>query len=102
MGVWERMKQLLGQSFHTSREVLARARDKAQELGEVGLLRYEISRLEKQAQKLFGRLGTEVFDRLTVRGEPSVSGEALQEHMGELQEIRRSIRQKEADLQALR
>jgi hypothetical protein len=82
--------------------VLARARDKAQELGEVGLLRYEISQLQRQAQKLFGRLGREVFDRLAVRGEPSVSGEALRELVDELEGIRRRIQQKEADLRALR
>ncbi len=102
MGVWERMEQLIGQGLQTSREVLSRARDKAQELGEAGLLRYELSQLEKQAQQLFGRLGMAVFDRLSAKGQATVSREALKELVAELEEIRKKIRQKEEDLQALR
>ncbi len=102
MGIWERMEQLIGQGLQTSREVLSRARDKAQELGEAGLLRYELSQLEKQAQQLFGRLGMAVFDRLSSRGQATVSREAVKELVAELEEIRKKIRQKEDDLQALR
>jgi len=102
MGIWDRMEQLIGQGLHTSREVFARAKDKAQELGEVGLLRYELSQLEKQAQKLFGRLGVAVFDRLAVRGQATVSREAVKELVAELEEVRKKIQQKEADLQAVR
>ncbi len=102
MGIWERMEQLIGQGLQSSREVLARARDKAQELGEAGLLRYELSQLEKQAQQLFGRLGMAVFDRLSAKGQATVSREALKELVAELEEIRKKIRQKEEDLQALR
>ncbi len=102
MGVWERMEQLIGQGLQTSREVLSRARDKAQELGEAGLLRYELSQLEKQAQQLFGRLGMAVFDRLSAKGQATVSREAVKELVAELEEIRKKIRQKEGDLQGLR
>jgi hypothetical protein len=102
LGVWERMEQLIGQGLQASGEVLARARDKAQELGEAGLLRYELSQLQKQAQQLFGRLGMAVFDRLAVRGQATVSREALKELLAELEEVRKKIRQKESDLQAPR
>ncbi len=102
MGIWERMEQLIGQGLQTSREVLARARDKAQELGEAGLLRYELSQLERQAQQLFSRLGAAVFERLSARGQAAVSREAVKELVAELEEIRKKIRQKEEDLQALR
>jgi hypothetical protein len=102
MGIWERMEQLIGEGLHASREVLGRARDKAQELGEAGLLRYELSQLQKQAQQLFGRLGMAVFDRLAVRGQATVSREAVKELLAELGEIRKKIQQKEGDLQALR
>lgn len=102
MGIWERMEQLIGQGLHASSEVLARAKDKAQELGEAGLLRYELAQLERQAQQLFGRLGMAVFDRLAVRGQATVSREALKELVAELVEVRKKIQQKEGDLQALR
>jgi hypothetical protein len=96
------MEQLIGQGISTSREVLSRAKDKAQELGEIGLAKYEISQLEKQAQQLFGRLGMAVFDKLAVKGQASVSREAVKELVAELQEIRKKIEQKEGDLQAMR
>ena len=102
MGIWERMEQLIGQGLQTSREVLDRAKEKAQELGEIGLLRYELSQLEKQAQKLFGSLGMEVFDRLSGRGQATVSREAVKGLVAELEEVRKKIQQKEGDLQALR
>jgi hypothetical protein len=102
MGIWERMEQLIGQGLQTSREVLDRAKGKAQELGEIGLLRYELSQLEKQAQRLFGRLGMEVFERLSVKGQATVSREAVKTLVGELEEVRKKIQQKEGDLQALR
>jgi hypothetical protein len=96
------MEQLIEQGLQTSREALARARDKAQELGEAGLLRYELAQLEKRAQQLFGRLGVAVFDRLSAGGQDTVSREAVKELVAELEEIRKKIRQKEDDLQALR
>jgi chromosome segregation ATPase len=102
MGIWDRMEQLIGQGFHASREVLTRAKDKAQELGEIGLLKYELSQLEKQAQKLFGRLGAAVFDMLAVKGQATVSREAVKELVAELEEVKKKIEQKEGDLQALR
>jgi len=101
MGIWDKMEQLIGQGIHTSREVLARAKDKAQELGEIGLLKYEISQLEKQAQKLFGSLGLTVFDKLAVKGQATVSREAVKELVAELEEVRKKIEQKESDLKAL-
>ena len=102
MGIWERMERLIGQGLHASGEVLARAKDKAQELGEIGLLKYELSQLEKQAQKLFGRLGVAVFDKLAVKGQATVSREAVKELVAELEEVKKKIEQKEGDLQALR
>jgi hypothetical protein len=102
MGFRERMEQLIGQGLQASREVLDRAKDKAQELGEIGLLRYEIAQLEKQAQKLFGRLGMEAFDLLSAKGQASVSREAVKELVAELEEVRKKIQQKEGDLRALR
>ena len=102
MSLWERMEQLIGQGLQTSREVLARAKDKAQELGEAGLLRYELSQLERQAQQLFGRLGLAVFERLSAEGQAAVPREAVKGLVAELEEIRRKISQKEGDLQALR
>ena len=102
MGIWDRMEQLIGQGLNTSKEVLARAKDKAQELGEIGLLKYEIAQLEKQAEKLFSRLGMAVFEKLSGKGQASVSRDAVKELVRELEEVRKRIEQKEGDLKAMR
>ena len=102
MGIWDRMEQLIGQGIQTSREVLSRAKDKAQELGEIGLLKYEISQLEKHAEKLFSRLGMAVFEKLAVKGQATVSREAVKELIAEQDDLRKRIDQKEGDLRALR
>ena len=102
MSFWDKMEQAIGQGIQTSKEVLNKAKDKAQDLGEIGQLRYEISRLEKHAEKLFHRLGLTVYERLVVKGQATVSREALKELVGELQDTRKKIEKKEGDLRALR
>ena len=102
MGIWDRMEQLIGQGLHTSREVLARARDKAQELGEIGQLKYELSQLEKQAQKLSAAWASRCSTSWPCRARATVSREAVKELVAELEELRKKIEQKEGDLQALR
>jgi len=102
LGFWDRMEQLIGQGVNSSKEALARARDKAQELGEIGLLRYEISQLEKHAEKLFSRLGMAVFEKLSGKGQATVSRDAVKELIQELEDVRKRIEQKEGDLKAMR
>jgi hypothetical protein len=102
MGIWDRMEQLIGQGVSSSRELFARAKDKAQELGEIGLLKYEIAQLQKHAESLFARLGVSVYDKLVAKGQTTVSKEALKELLAELQDIKRRIEQKEGDLAGLK
>jgi CelD/BcsL family acetyltransferase involved in cellulose biosynthesis len=98
MGIWDKMEQLIGQGVNSSRELFARAKDKAQELGEIGLLKYEIAQLQKHAESLFAQLGMAVYDRLAVKGQATVSKEAVKELLADLQDIKRRIEQKEGDL----
>jgi CelD/BcsL family acetyltransferase involved in cellulose biosynthesis len=102
MGIWDKMEQLIGQGVNSSRELFARAKDKAQELGEIGLLKYEIAQLQKHAESLFARLGVTVYDKLAVKGQETVSREAVKELLADLQDVRRRIEQKEGDLAGLK
>jgi predicted nucleic acid-binding Zn-ribbon protein len=101
VGIWDRMEQLFGQGVSTSKEVLARAKDKAQELGEIGLLKYEISQLEKHAEKLFSRLGMAVFEKLSGKAQATVTRASVKELIQELEEVRAKIEQKEGELKAM-
>jgi len=102
MGFWDNMEKLISQGIASSRELMGKAKDKAQELGEIGLLKYEIAQLEKQAEKLFARLGVAVYEKLEVKGQASLSKEALREPLASIREVKERIEQKEGELKALR
>lgn len=98
----ERMKELLDQGVAASKEFAVKAGAKAQDLGERGVLMVEVRQLESQAQKLIGRLGTEVYQAFTERGEQTISADAapVKTLLSEIAAIRESIEKKEAELES--
>ena len=100
MAFSERMKELLDQGVAASKEFAVKAGAKAQDLGERGVLMVEIKQLESQAQKLIGRLGAEVYQSFTERGESTLSPEStpIKTILSEIATIRESIEKKEAEL----
>lgn len=96
----ERMKELLDQGVAASKDFAVKAGAKAQDLGERGVLMLEVRQLESQAQKLIGRLGTEVYQAFTEREETSVSSDsaAIKAILSEIAAARESIEKKEAEL----
>ena len=102
MAFVERMKELLDQGVAVSKDFAGKASAKAQDLSERGVLVLEIRQHESQAQKLIGRLGTEVYQAFTERGETSLSAESepIKALLAEIASIRDSIEKKEADLQS--
>jgi len=57
----ERMKAILEQGLAASKEFAVKAGAKAQDLGERGILMWDIKQYENQAQKLLTRLGNEAY-----------------------------------------
>ena len=98
----DRMRELLDQGVAASRDFAAKAGAKAQDLGERGVLMFEIKQLEGQAQKLIGRLGTEVYQAFTERGDEILSKDSapVKALLSEITTIRESIEQKEEELKA--
>ena len=96
----ERMRELLEQGVAASKEFAVKAGAKAQDLGERGVLMFEIKQLEIQAQKLIGRLGAEAYQTFTERGEDTLSKEstAVKAILTEMAKIKESIEAKEAEL----
>ena len=101
MGFWDRFDELVNQGLSSSREILRQAKDKARDLGEKGLLRYDIAQLERQARDKLTRLGVQVYERMVEEEQASVSREALQELLGEIQDLRESVEAKERELKRL-
>jgi hypothetical protein len=119
MAFSERMRQLLDQSIQVmskagekaqdwgerglaaSKDLANKAGAKAQDLGERGVLKLEIMRLEAQAQKLIGRLGSETYGALVEQQEKTLSADspALKPLLDELASVRAAIEKRETDLQ---
>jgi hypothetical protein len=82
----ERMKELLDQGLAASKDLAIKAGAKAQDLGERGILMWDIKQLESQAQKLLTRLGTEAYVAFT-DGEKEVIERDAVEFRGILEEL---------------
>ena len=93
-------KDLLDQGVTKSKELAVKAGAKAQDLGERGMLMLEIKQLESQAQKLIGRLGAEVYQAFSERGEEVVSKDsaAVKAILADITSTKESIESKESEL----
>ena len=96
----ERMKEMLEQGAAATKEFAAKAGAKAQDLGERGVLMVEIKQLESQAQGIITRLGTEVYQAFSEKGENSVSADSypIKSMLSDIALIKESIERKEAEL----
>jgi len=96
----QRMKELLEQGWNASKEFAIKASEKAQDLGERGILMWDIKQLENQAQKLISRLGSEAYVAFTERGNSTIDKDAVEFRviLDELTQIREQIEKKEYDL----
>ena len=103
MGFWDRMKEVLDKSIETSRDVLIKAKEKAQELGEKGVLKYEIMQLEKNAEKKLALLGAKTFELLVKEDKNTISKstEGLKEILDDIKDIEEKIDGKEEALKKL-
>ena len=114
----ERMKELLDQGAQASKDLLSKAGEKAQDLGEKSrilvnkagekaqdfgeksVLRIEIKQLESQAQKQMKLLGMEVYMALVEREEKTLDADTpeLRPILAEIAAIKENIENKEAQL----
>ena len=100
MDFWDRMKDALGKGLETSRDLLNRAGDKAQDLGQKGVVRFEIMQLERQAEQLVTKLGSATFEHLEINGATSISkkNNDIADLIREISDVRERIRGKEFEL----
>ena len=96
----ERMKELLEQGWAASKEFAIKAGEKAQDLGEKGILMWDIKQLESQAQKLIIRLGSEAYAAFTERNQETVDRNAVEFRtiLSEITNIKDQIEKKEFEL----
>jgi len=100
MGFWERSKGLLNQGVLSTKEIFEKATEKSKELGEKGVAKFEISQLEKQAEKRFAQIGRHVYEVLVKEGQQTISDGTteIKNLLQEVDEIEKTIDEKEEKL----
>jgi len=103
-GFWERMEQIVDKGVAASRELWGKAKDKAKDLSEKGILRYEIGQLERQAQSQLALLGTKVYDAFALQGRQSIAADApeVAAAVAAISDIQRRVEEKEEAIRKLR
>jgi hypothetical protein len=98
----EKAQDLGEKGYAASKKLAVKAGAKAQEFGERGVLTLEIKQLESQAQKLIGRLGNEAYKAFVERKVKTLSTDtaAVKAILTELEQVRQSIEEKEAELKS--
>jgi len=96
----ERMKDMLEHGWAASKDFAIKAGAKAQDLGEKGVLMWDIKQLENQAQKLLTRLGNEAYIAFTEHGQQTIELEAIEFRsiLEELAIIKDQIEKKDNEL----
>ena len=96
----ERMQELFEQGWAASKDFAMKAGEKAQDLGERGMLMWDIKNLENQAQKLISRLGNEAYTAFTEREQATIERDAIEFRtiLEELSIVREQIEKKEFEL----
>ena len=100
----KRMDELIDKGISTSRELWGKAKDTARDLSQKGMLTFEIGQLERQAHTELARLGSQVYDALMSKKQPSLSADEpeLKKLLEKIQEMRAKIEQKEEELRKLK
>jgi len=104
MEFWDRVKSAIDKGVEGSRDLLGRARDRAQDLGERGVLRVEIVQLENQAEKLVGQLGAVAYESFIVEKKVQLASDdpAVKEVLDQINDVKTKITEKEGQLELAR
>ena len=94
------MKEMFEHGLTASKEFAVKAGEKAQDLGERGILMWDIKQLESQAQRLISRLGNETYIAFTDHDQKTIKRESIEFRtiLDEIAAIRNQIEMKDNEL----
>ena len=97
MNFRERVQATINRGLQSSQELFDKAKEKAKDLGEKGVLKFEITQLDSQIEKLFAKLGTAAYRRLVEEGHNTLSQNTpdVKELLERIKEIQDRIEEKE-------
>jgi hypothetical protein len=98
------MKEVINQGLETTKGAINVAAEKAKGLGERGVLKYEISKLEKDVEKNFALIGTHVYNLLVLKGNENISKntEEIKPLLNEVIELEKKITDRETQLEEIK
>lgn len=104
MNIWDRVQNVINQGVETSKDLLEKAKDKAQELGEKGMLKFEIMQLENQTQKCLLELGSRTFGAFTKDEKDSLSktDATITKLVEEITDLQKKIDEKEEKMKSIK
>jgi hypothetical protein len=94
------LKNLLDTGVAASKELAGKAGAKAQELGEIGVLKFELSQLQSKLRNCVTKLGTEAYKALVENSEPALHANdvGVRPILDEIDGLKVQIEKKENDL----
>jgi hypothetical protein len=100
MAFSDQLKTLVDQGLSASKEMLGKAGAKAQELGEIGMKKIELSQLQSKLTRLAGSLGAVAYKTFVEQNELvlSVNDINVKPLLDEIAQTRQFIEQKELEL----
>jgi hypothetical protein len=103
MGFSEQMKEIMQKSFESTKSFLAKAAEKAKEVGEKGIIRYELNELEKEAENKFALIGSEVYSLLIEKKQHTISKNTpeIKDVLEELKKLEELMLKKQAELDVI-
>ena len=103
MSFFDRMRKVMSEGFDTTRDLLGSAAERAKELGEKGVLRYEISRLERDTEKKFAQLGNKIYQLFGEKDQKSVTKDNtdVANLIDQITELEKRIQDKEEALKKI-
>ncbi len=100
MSFLDKLQDTIDQGLKNSKELFGKAKDKAKDLGEIGVIRFEMKQLESQAEKLIAKLGSKVYEVIVVDEQKTVSASTpgVKEILNAVAGVRAEIEAKEEQL----
>ena len=93
----DRLQKTLNQGLSASKDLFGKAKDKAKDLSDIGVLKYEIGQLKKQEEQRLEQLGKTVYTMLVLEEHSTVSKKtpSIKKHIDDIDDIGRRIKGKE-------
>jgi peptidoglycan hydrolase CwlO-like protein len=95
------MQKTFDKGLDTSRDLFQKARERAKDLGEKGVIRFEIMQLQQQVEKLMGQLGSTVYKKFEIDKENSIQYDNVKTILLEIEDVRKKIEEREKKLSAM-